>query len=372
MLNHPHDRQVRVTYSALSEWGERGVLYLGTLGAVFMKPRSLFEVLAWWLLAALLLVLLCVMLRRFHKSNPQFSNFKKWNAIKLTVACLIVSLIAGKSIELTFGAHSSIDNIIPVASFFLAIFGLCISTLIFFTVSRDKTIKMLEYVRKTTEILRESGDDDVVYMIAPTFCPGLSSQDPKIMHAQEKLQKIIKKKFSSSHKKNKLAFLTTGIDNIEKFLKKIEEADSLPFALPDGDLHLLLHSIFGVCDYSTIDEAKEVANVKYKKMKALLGDISFVPLGKNFLTGIESFVVGKAGLLSAKANVVEQLRKGPICGFLATANVTKGRYYLGAFTINEDFVTYFEGTEFMNEGISLQMTKFLDSFIAENKAVAPK
>ena len=298
------------------------------------------------------------------------------NSIK--TVCIIL-LILG-CIILPFGNN----NVIGIA---LTIFGILISARVFLEVNRKETKTIEDYLETSINIINSAEDKDDIFIIAPTFCPGIDSHSLLLDTLFDAMKN--KKGKANYH----LAFLKTGnrvddwkydvsddkfeIDkiNIENARKEDEHWKMYSkFCVLEIKRHLRKSSKnergkYGKCGDVT-DMTKDRLNLIDKYYGKLIEIQQPEQLGKDYLEYIDEernrfkgfFAIANVGHVSVSED-------GQSSGSNGTHNKRIGgcSYYIGSF-FHDGRLTTFEGSTFKNEFIRNEMFDFLNSFIASNHA----
>ncbi len=95
------------------------------------------------------------------------------------------------------------EQVFNAIAIFLTVYGIFISARVLMAVNTSQTTEILEYISHTIEIVSEAEGSNVVYIIAPTFCPGLTNKTTKklldnfykllpVVHYKKKLLILLK------------------------------------------------------------------------------------------------------------------------------------------------------------------------------------
>ena len=93
-------------------------------------------------------------------------------------------------------------------SLLLTVYGIFISARVLMAVNRNETTEVSEYILHTIEIISESKESDIIYIIAPTFCPGLTNKTTEKL--LEDLYNLMEKKKKYNNVNFNFAFLKVG------------------------------------------------------------------------------------------------------------------------------------------------------------------
>ncbi len=328
----------------------------------------------------LVLALLFILFRRYLRENKYCKYFKKgtkkffrdihvlfeegnrvrtvWIIIFIVVV-LIPSLLYICHLRLNTKEIDLANVFFAFTGYLISILGIFISASVLIVVDRKRTKTLWDYLRVTLDIIKDSKSGDILYIISPTFCAGITEHKRMLDKLYDKMTTsknngvIIKCAFLETSKRTENWRYTGDLVNI-----------NIDNAMDDNDLHWKMINKFFIPqieqkiakiiaeDEEAKNEAKKVTvtNVvneklrlieEYKeKIKKIDQDLIF--LNKDYLKYDKP-----------DANLFR--------GFYATVNVTQGQYYLGSFYHNGE-KTLFRGSFFEIDDINDSMINMLDSF----------
>jgi hypothetical protein len=284
--------------------------------------------------------------------NNVWFFFAKGNKSKTFILCIFIAaavFIAYYVVYFLNGFVIAQNHLLAVSGIFLTIMGLFISVRVLMAVNKSQSVDISDWISLTTEIINEAEGSNIVYIIAPTFCAGLSN--PKTAYLLDKLYEKIEQK-RRKHVNFRCAFLKTNFNSLPNYTEWTDTTRCYLDAIID-DFHWNMYKEFRRAEHDKLDGTeKKVAFVKdiYTQLKNYYDRIQSVTdelhqLNNNYLvrtSGVHSF-----------------------SGFFVTANISKGRYYLGTFN-HDGIKTTFDGTEFLNRHIRTEMDEFIKRYISNN------
>lgn len=252
------------------------------------------------------------------------------------------------------------DTVIAISSILLTIMGIFISAKVLITVTRDKTITVLDWLSMNIDMIDEAENGDEIYLLAPTFCAGLTITDEG-KNRLDILYDIIQKKTSQGVVFN-FGFLCCSGQKIDPEGHKVNMnvnknyLDEI-FTSP----HDQMYKIFLEKEYSKIDR-EEVP----RKINFVVKNYNLIRDYRDRIVGINPKSLIWKDLSYIEIEEQRDPRDSLFGGFFATVNITKGRYYLGSFS-NKGVTTTFEGTSFDNKHISTKMKGFIEELMKEGQ-----
>jgi hypothetical protein len=242
---------------------------------------------------------------------------------------------------------------LTVSAILLTIMGIFVSARVLMVINKSQTTEISDWISLTTEIVEEAEGSNIVYIVAPTFCAGLTN--PKTAKMLDKLYKKLEYK-KAKNVNFRCAFLQTNFKHSHKFDEWTDTKVDY-FKQELNDVHWdCMYKYFRKKEHNEkigtenrvkhIKETYETLSVWYEKIK--------------------NIVQNEKHLHQLKATYLEDRYEtdsiNSFSGFFVSANISKGRYYLGTFN-HDGIKTTFDGTEFCNKHIRDKMDKFILNII---------
>lgn len=322
----------------------------------------------------------------FDNAKILFNNnigifFRSWNRLKLTFilafAFLVPILIYILFVLIVKFGSEYLDNSCfswlreylknPDISFFsfygviITILGVFMSARVLISINQNETIEVDQYLKMTFRIIEEAKKDSCVYIIAPTFCPGITSGNDALLH---RLYERMKQKKSKNGVKFICAFLKYGT----KQTLCCEDTGKEPInEIMKDCYHWEFYKQFYKQDYDALND--------YLTKKQFIERVA-EEINKHYMTIVS--IAGEDNIRSLKSDYITQDNEKSFNGFFLVANIAqnpqrqslhKGIFYIGTF--RHDYKTRFYGSLFYNKHITFEMQKFIDTFI-ETYEVAPE
>ncbi|MCL2645577.1 MAG: hypothetical protein FWD61_01065 [Phycisphaerales bacterium] len=292
----------------------------------------------------------------------------------LLIVCIgiavLIAILTAACAELHFlddfiQNYKRIDISLSVGGLLLTFLGIIISVIVLMKINERKTIKIEEWIVRTTEIIDKAKKDNEVYIIAPTHCAGLSRPD-----TQPLLDNLFNVIENRKDVKFTFAFLENFFDRVlsqeqaaltlitERHLDEIDEP------------HWRMFKEFWRNEYNNIEysdslmkDAEQKAFVK-KKYLQLAGYYSRI---KKVVESTQKPIrmlklIANSSSETEAPNGYLTLDGRSFSGFFVVANISLGKYYLGTFNHN-GVETTFKGTDFDNDNIKAEMQGFFEGYL---------
>ena len=256
------------------------------------------------------------------------------------------------------------NDVLTVSGVLLTILGIFVSVRVLMAVDGNRTIEIEDWLKLTTDIVEEAMEGYIVYIIAPTFCVGLS--DTNKAYLLTNLCELIQYK-----KKKKVKFILACLK------ANFQDNPSIEFHNDVSDFDYLNNSIKNDPHWNEVH--KKVCAADYNMQKDQVAKFSFVIdiYYKKLRTSYESIVsaVGSESIkyLSPKYINADANIDHAFSGFFVSARIEenstsefgRGKYYLGTFNHNGKKTT-FNGTAFCNDHIGKEMNTFINQVLDAN------
>lgn len=297
------------------------------------------------------------MLAKLIKDNIFIFALKR-NFIKtlllVVVPIIIIAIIYAGDCLLKLGW-----DLKTAISLLLTVYGIFISARVLMAVNRNETTEISEYILHTIKIISESEKSNTIYIIAPTFCPGLTNKTTE--NLLEDLYNLMRKMKDYKNVNFIFAFLKVGSKKNPSY-----ETVNLNNVRDDNDLHWKMYKEFYREEYNKMNDSERLSFIHEIQLK-IYGDDQNVSsyynrikeLAKDSSGSVKLFELGDQYLSSGDGKNDDIIF---FSGFFATANISLGKYYLGTFN-HDGIKTRFEGTAFENKYIQPEMEQFFYGLI---------
>jgi hypothetical protein len=277
-----------------------------------------------------------------------------------------IAVFAAYHIISVYGdAENTQDQILTVSGLLLTVMGIFVSAKILMAVNKSQTTEMSEYLSQTIDIIRKAQGNNIVYVISPTYCPGLTKIETSNM--LDDLFTIIKSK-QKKGVKFRYAFLQTNFQHkpdFEVMKTSMDVNKNYLEEISKDDFHWYMYKVFYEKEYGKIKKNNvadkiDFVEAKYNELERYYNSIKLIKDSIN--------ITNNNTTLTFPCELKEDYKKSDadttnsFSGFFVTANISKGKYYLGSFHY-DGVKTTFDGTVFKNSYIKNEMKDLFDGYI---------